>query len=248
RGEHTTAGERPTDLVGHGSSRRSSPDSSASTRQHHHHHHHQQRQQQRPRQLKIRRERRDGHGHGHLRTPLPVQVAAAALSSKIGNATQALLPFVPLLVEAPTLAAHARRAWPWLRAAATRHPFPFAFVSPPVPLPQRRQGALWRNCDATSPLRRRPATARAEDARFAARCLRRQGSASARGAGEVCRGDDLDAEDFRCRRRLGNAASPDGIGAGPSCDSSGGGGGGGAASAGVSRRRAIGEVVSLVGR
>lgn len=62
-----------------------------------------------------------------------------AASSAITNVTQALLPLVPLIVEAPALADHARRAWPWVRASL---PF-FAFVPAPTAMsPRQLNGAV----------------------------------------------------------------------------------------------------------
>lgn len=55
------------------------------------------------------------------------------------NVTQALLPLVPLIVEAPALTDHARRAWPWVRASL---PF-FAFVPAPTAMsPRQLNGAV----------------------------------------------------------------------------------------------------------
>lgn len=154
----------------------------------------------------------------------------------MGNATQALLPFAPLIVEAPALMAHARRAWPWLRAAAALRPFPFAFVTPPAPAPQRRKGALRRKRH-TAPLRRRPA--RVEVSRAAARCRHRQRPTLA----EIAKAD----LNVACSiRGLGSAASSDGVGV-SSCRASSSSGIGNAASS-VSRREAIENAVSLVGR
>lgn len=68
-----------------------------------------------------------------------VGAASPALSRVAGtvvNVTHVLLPLAPLAVEVPTITAHARVVWPWLRAV-----WPFGFVPTPHWLPVQHLGS-----------------------------------------------------------------------------------------------------------
>lgn len=131
------------------------------------------------------------------RAASPQRFLPQHLSSSVSNITRALLPFVPLIVEAPVLTAHARAAWPWARAALAvaakaafvRHPL--AFVTPPASLRPREKPQQQQQRRGVE--RRHRAQDREQEARETSL------------AAEYHRLEDLSRSSSRCRHGHNNA-------------------------------------------